>query len=153
MCFIWVFEQLAIRIWMRDNHISNLIEAGYSLTILEQGTGHMSRKQKMMEQRGEILRNELDLEGTSLSLEQNFRGLWDENKGKARDPHRQKSLDHCFPLEVWSAALPWAMLGHSSSVPEFHSSHLWCFGYCSLVGPPESTGLGGDRLHFPSAPN
>lgn len=75
MCFIWVFEQLALRIWMRDNHISNLIEAGYSLTILEQGTGHMSRKQKMMEQRGEILRNELDLEGTSLSLEQNFRGL------------------------------------------------------------------------------
>lgn len=39
---IWVIEQLVLRIWMRDNHVRNLIEAGRSLTVLGQGEGPAS---------------------------------------------------------------------------------------------------------------
>lgn len=48
---LYVFEQLALGIWMRDNHISNLMETGYILVTFGRGT--CSGKQKMMEERGE----------------------------------------------------------------------------------------------------
>lgn len=68
MSLIWVIEQLVLRIWMRDNHVSNLIEAGCSLTVLGQGEGPVSGEAEDGEQRAETVQKALDLEGMDQSL-------------------------------------------------------------------------------------